>query len=137
MQRQYLVDTWFFIARLDKRDSHHRQARRLHAVLPAGVLITHEAVLTEVLAYFADDEAVVRRAAVMAVRVALRDMRVLTVDRSLFQRALDLYDDRPDKEYSLTDCMSMVVMRDRGITHVLTNDHHFTQEGFTVLSDAP
>jgi predicted nucleic acid-binding protein len=31
----------------------------------------------------------------------------------------------------------MTLMRERGITHVLTNDHHFRQEGFTVLSDAP
>ena len=133
--RQYLVDTWFFIAYLDKRDSHHRQARRLHAVIPPNVLVTHEAVLTEVLAYFADDDALLRHAAVMAVRTALREMRVLSLDRELFLRALDLYERRPDKEYSLTDCMSMVIMRDRGITDVLTNDHHFTQEGFTVLSD--
>jgi predicted nucleic acid-binding protein len=51
-------------------------------------------------------------------------------------RALYLYSLRVDKAYSLVDCMSMVVMQDRGITHVLTNDHHFRQEGFTVLSDA-
>ena len=51
-----------------------------------------------------------------------------------FARALDLYEARPDKEYSLVDCMSMVVMRERGITHVLTNDHHFRQEGFTVVN---
>ena len=50
-------------------------------------------------------------------------------------RALDLYSQRPDKEYSLVDCMSMVLMRERGITHVLTNDHHFRQEGFTVVNE--
>jgi len=137
MRRLYLVDTWFFVAHLDKRDSHHRQARRLQAVIPPATLITHEGVLAEVLAYFADGDALLRHAAVMAVRTALREMRVLSVERTLFQRALDLYEDRPDKHYSLTDCTSMVVMKDRGITHVLTNDHHFRQEGFTVLSDAP
>jgi predicted nucleic acid-binding protein len=46
---------------------------------------------------------------------------------------LALYKDRPDKEYSLTDCIAMQVMRQEGLTEVLTNDHHFTQEGFYIL----
>ena len=41
----------------------------------------------------------------------------------------------PDKAYSLVDCMSMELMRQRGITHALTNDHHFAQEKFTVVSE--
>jgi predicted nucleic acid-binding protein len=44
-----------------------------------------------------------------------------------------LYEQRPDKAYSLTDCISMQVMRREGLTEVLTNDHHFIQEGFRVL----
>jgi predicted nucleic acid-binding protein len=47
--------------------------------------------------------------------------------------ALTFYESRPDKEYSLTDCISMQTMRREGITEVLTNDHHFTQEGFHIL----
>jgi len=46
---------------------------------------------------------------------------------------LELYKHRPDKEYSLTDCISMQMMRQLGITDVLTQDRHFTQEGFTIL----
>jgi len=44
-----------------------------------------------------------------------------------------LYKARPDKEYSLTDCISMEAMHQEGITEILTNDAHFRQEGFTVL----
>jgi uncharacterized protein len=40
-----------------------------------------------------------------------------------------------DKAYSLVDCMSMSLMRERGITHILTNDHHFRQEGFTLVNE--
>jgi len=47
--------------------------------------------------------------------------------------ALALYEARPDKFYSLTDCHSMQVMRREGLTDVLTNDHHFTQEGFHIV----
>jgi predicted nucleic acid-binding protein len=48
-------------------------------------------------------------------------------------RGLDLYKARSDKSYSLTDCISMVTMRERSITDVLTHDRHFAQEGFNVL----
>ena len=50
-----------------------------------------------------------------------------------FDAALALYKARPDKGYSLTDCRSMLALRALGVTEVLTNDHHFTQERFTVL----
>jgi len=68
------------------------------------------------------------------VRNAMRQWMVLPADRPLVLRALTLYGDRLDKAYSLVDCMSMVIMRERGITHAITNDHHFAQEGFTLLN---
>ena len=131
--RTYFADTWFFIALLDRRDSHHRQAVRLAATLGAPV-ITHDYVLSELLAHFADDGATSRARASAMVRDTIRTGFVVTADRPLFLKALHRYDQRPDKEYSLVDCMSMVVMEERGIRHVLTNDHHFTQAGFTVVS---
>ena len=48
-------------------------------------------------------------------------------------KALELMRKREDKEYSLTDCISMAAMRREKLTEALTNDHHFTQEGFEVL----
>jgi predicted nucleic acid-binding protein len=50
-----------------------------------------------------------------------------------FLDGLALYEDRPDKGYSLADCISMQIMRLEGLTHVLSNDRHFEQEGFTAL----
>ncbi len=50
-----------------------------------------------------------------------------------FLAGLDLYEARPDKEYSLTDCISMAIMRQEKITEILTLDAHFTQEGFTAI----
>jgi predicted nucleic acid-binding protein len=50
-----------------------------------------------------------------------------------FQAGFDLYAARPDKGYSLTDCVSMNTMRREGLTEVLTNDRHFEQEGFKAL----
>ena len=61
------------------------------------------------------------------------DVEVLAQTRADFDAALALYEARLDKAYSLTDCRSMLALGTLGITEVLTNDHHFTQEGFTIL----
>lgn len=135
--RYYFADAWFFIALLDSLDSHHGRARRLRTVVRDDVVVTHDAVLTEVLAYFSGDGSQARREVAKLVRQLLGTVSVVECSRELFLRALTLYEGRDDKKYSLVDCMSMEVMRERGIFHVLTNDHHFRQEGFTVLSDAP
>jgi hypothetical protein len=52
-----------------------------------------------------------------------------------FLAGLGPYQARPDKGYSLTDCISMETMRREGVSEALTNDEHFKQEGFTCLLD--
>lgn len=135
MAETYFADTWLFIALLEPRDTHHQRAVRLNRVIPPSAVVTHDAVLTEVLAYFADAGDHPRLLAAQAVRRILTRLIVLPVDRPLFLRALDHYERRLDKEYSLVDCTSMVIMRERGIQHVLTNDHHFEQEGFFLVNE--
>ena len=132
----YFADTWYFIALHDRFDDHHVRARRLEQLLSGAAVLTHDGVLTEMLAHFSDDGPFSRMRAAALTRQLLSSLEVIAADRSLFLSALTRYEQRPDKEYSLVDCMSMVLMTQRGITHVLTNDHHFRQEGFTVLSDA-
>jgi len=60
-------------------------------------------------------------------------MRVIEADSAWFQRGLKLYGSRPDKSWSLTDCISFEVMTENGITEALTGDHHFVQAGFRAL----
>lgn len=55
------------------------------------------------------------------------------VDSALLKRGLDLYGNRPDKEWGLTDCISIVVMKDNGMTEALTTAEHFKQAGFRAL----
>jgi predicted nucleic acid-binding protein len=62
---------------------------------------------------------------------------VLPQTRVDFDAAFALYEARPDKGYSLTDCRSMVALRALGVSEVLTNDNHFAQEGLTVLFPGP
>lgn len=136
MLSSFFVDSWFLIALIDPSDAHHRAARRLSEMHRPSSFITHDGVFIEVLAYFSGQGSILRASAASVVREsAYRFSEVAAADRALFIAGLALYEQRPDKKYSLVDCMSMELMKQRGITHVLTNDHHFRQEGFTVVNE--
>lgn len=60
-------------------------------------------------------------------------VEIITLSEQLYARASRLYRDRPDKEWALTDCVSFIVMEDRGIDEALTTDEHFQQAGFQAL----
>ena len=62
-----------------------------------------------------------------------RTVRVVPQSHESFLDGLALYEARPDKGYSLTDCISMQTMRREGLTDALTNDRHFEQEGFRAV----
>ena len=76
-----------------------------------------------------------RRRAVDLVETLYDDSRTVVIPQthSLFQAGLNLYRRRPDKGYSLTDCMSMAICMEQRIEQVLTHDRHFAQEGFEIL----
>jgi hypothetical protein len=57
----------------------------------------------------------------------------LPLDSQLLERAMQLMNERQDKDWSLTDCTSFIVMKDRGIHEALTADRHFEQAGFAAL----
>jgi predicted nucleic acid-binding protein len=98
-------------------------------------IFTPEEVLIEVLAFFSGRGRHLRQLASATVRSisANAGMRVIPQSSQTFLAGLDLFEARPDKGYSLTDCISMEAMRRHGITGILTHDGHFMQEGFTVL----
>jgi uncharacterized protein len=98
-------------------------------------LVTTDEVLTEFLNAFAGAGQVLRREAVDLVRDLHADPAVTVhpSSRQAFLSGLTLYEARPDKGYSLTDCISMETMRAEGISEILTYDNHFTQEGFAIL----
>ncbi|MBA3483059.1 MAG: type II toxin-antitoxin system VapC family toxin [Pirellulales bacterium] len=60
-------------------------------------------------------------------------MEIVPASAGLFNQGMVLFDSRADKEWSLTDCTSFVIMQERKITDALTADHHFAQAGFTAL----
>lgn len=129
------VDALYWIAQINRKDQWHERAMRAEATLAGARFVTTEAVLVEVLNYLGGYGPSVRRSAARVLRRVLEreDVEVVEQTRDDFLAGLALYEARPDKGYSLTDCISMKTMRERGITAVLTHDHHFAQEGFAVL----
>ena len=132
--RQVFADSNYWLAICWPNDPWRAMAGRARAALGTVRLITTEEVLTECLNAFAADRHLRERgvAAVHAI-FGSTDVHVVSQSHESFMRGFQLYERRRDKAYSLTDCISMSLMKLRGIREVLTNDHHFTQEGFHVL----
>jgi predicted nucleic acid-binding protein len=126
--RTLFADTFYWIALL-----------ALSGTLGTVRLVTTDEVHAEVLTFFSRSGPLWRTKAATMVRKSRSNpnVDVLPQTRADFDAALALYEARPDKSYSLTDCRSMLAMKDMGLTEVLSNDHHFTQEGFTILFPTP
>ena len=129
------ADTFYWTALTSTEDSSHARAVYLSRSLQPDKIVTTDEVLDEYLAYFSSARPSVRVQAGNTVAGLLENARVFVVpqSRESFISGLELYRARPDKGYSLTDCISMQTMRREGLTDILTNDRHFEQEGFRAL----
>lgn len=129
------VDTLYWVAVAWPRDPWHSRALAARGKLGSIRMITTEEVLTEFLNAMAGAGPHARRLAADVVGDIQNDddITVLPQSHDSFVAGLELYEQRPDKGYSLVDCISMAAMRHRGITLALTNDRHFAQEGFSAL----
>jgi uncharacterized protein len=128
--KKVFADTFYWIALTDAKEAGHKRARQIN-----DSVVTTAEVLGEYLTFFCEAPEFMRREVALAVDDILQDPSVLVIpqSRESFLAGLNLYRARPDKGYSLTDCISMATMRREGLTHVLTNDRHFEQEGFRTL----
>jgi predicted nucleic acid-binding protein len=128
------ADTFYWIALTNPRDGFHHKVLEFSRSLRPQSIVTTDEVLTELLTFAAADQQL-RREASLVVNDVLADenVRVVPQTRQSFLAGFSLYQARPDKGYSLTDCISMATMRHSGLTDVLTNDRHFEQEGFRAL----
>lgn len=129
------ADTFYWAALTSTEDKDHARALDFSRSLKPEKIVTTDEVLTEYLAFFSGAKPSVRLQAGENVDALLRSSAVVVIpqSRESFLAGLELYRVRPDKGYSLTDCISMQTMRREGITQVLTNDAHFVQEGFRAL----
>ncbi len=131
--RTVFADTLYWIAIFLPNDPWTDTAKTVD--LGDTRLVTTEEVLSEFLTGVAGFGEHIRRLACELVRNILDspEIDVLPQSHASFQGGLALYERRPDKNYSLVDCITMNVMKREGIQEILTNDRHFVQEGFVRL----
>jgi uncharacterized protein len=131
----YFADTPFWIGLSSKRDQYHRVAIawRQFVTRTGGMIVTTEAVLLEWLNAMSDvSSRQIAAEGYLKVRADLR-IEVVPIQTELLGAALQLYRDRPDKKWSLTDCLSFVVMEHQDLREALTTDHDFEQAGMTAM----
>lgn len=133
--RRVFADSFYWVALAHRKDQWHARAVQASQRLGPVTLVTTDEVLTEFANHFSAFGESMRVQVARTIRRLLHDPALLVVpqSRQSFLDGLAFFEARRDKGYSLTDCISMVTMRQEGVTEVLTHDDHFTQEGFTRL----
>lgn len=126
------IDTSYVVALVNKSDQHHEHALEIADRISGQALITTDGILLEIgnaLSRKFKRESV----AIIEEFLTSDDIRVIHLHPPLFRRAFDLYKSHTDKLWGLVDCLSFVIMKELGITEVLTTDRHFEQAGFKSL----
>jgi predicted nucleic acid-binding protein len=126
------ADAFYFVARLNRRDQHHELVLNFSRNFRARLLTT-DWVFMEVADALADSEC---RGRVREFILHLRSTtacEIIPATREGLDRGLDLYHQHADKGWTLTECVSFAIMRERNVTETLTGDKHFEQAGFAAL----
>jgi uncharacterized protein len=129
------VDASGWIALVNRRDAAHHQATHLYRqhLVQGGHFITTSAVLLEMGNWLSP--AHLRQLALDLMdrigRSTLVEVEHITLE--LYSKGWELFRNRPDKDWGVIDCISFVVMTERGIGSAMTGDHHFEQAGFIKL----
>lgn len=129
------LDTGYVIALEAVDDQHHEEAvEHWRDVAPQlSTIVTTTYVFDEVVTFFNSRD---RHRKAVEIGRRLRESRIaeiVQVDEGLFEDGWTRFQERPDKRYSLTDCISFVVMERREINEALAFDRHFEQAGYRML----
>jgi len=108
--RQVFADAHYCVAIINDQDQSHAAAKAISLTLQGAMIFTSEEALTEVLAFFSERGQHLRQLTTATVRSLAADpmIRILPQSHQSFLTGLALYEARPDKGYSLTDCISML-----------------------------
>lgn len=126
------MDTYALIGWINTRDSAHDRVKS-YLDSYSGQIVTTEWVLLE----FADALSLSKAKgyAIEAIKRIhrLAMFQVVGFEPKVHKAGFDLYENRSDKDWSLTDCVSFAVMTRLGLSDALTADHHFEQAGFRAV----
>jgi len=133
--RILFADTGYWVAFLNPKDDLHDKAVKLSKAIQPAHIVTSEMVLTEVLNDFSARGEYFRQVAVNLIKTLYQHPNTTIIPQTSiqFHAALTLYEQRPDKEWSQTDCVSFKIMEEQSIFEALAYDKHFVQAGYTAL----
>ncbi len=134
MANRVFVDTSFVLALINERDQYHKQAESLSFKFEESSLITTVAVLLEIGNALAKGFRREANAVLRLLRSSAR-VEVVQIDARILEKALEIYEKYDDKTWGPVDCVSFIVMGERGLTDVLTFDEDFSAAGFTVVTN--
>ncbi len=130
--KKTFVDTFYIVALINERDEYHTKANELVEFYDKQPLLVTDAVLLEI------GNSLARNYKSQVIEIfeeffASKEVEIVRLDETLFNKAFQLYKTHADKSWGLVDCISFVVMREYDITDALTCDKHFAQAGFRAL----
>ena len=126
------ADTYYYLAILNDREQGHHKAVELSKNLRGRVLTT-EWIIAELGDACSEIERRPRFLAVLDIMKSDQDLQILPATSAGLDTGIELFSNRADKQWPLTDCISFEAMREHGVTEALTADHHFAQAGFVPL----
>jgi predicted nucleic acid-binding protein len=133
MKHEVFLDSAFAIALSIETDSFHKKAVQISENLDDVILVTTRAILLEIGNALSKPPFRKASATLLASIEMDENVTIVPLSEELYEKSLNLYIKRPDKEWGLTDCVSFVVMQERKIDEALTTDSHFQQAGFRAL----
>ncbi|WP_324282037.1 PIN domain-containing protein [Cyanobacterium aponinum UTEX 3222] len=133
--KKVFADTGYWIALLNPYDDLHNQAKKLSQSLKSATIVTSQMVLAELLNEFSKRGENFRKITTQFIEQLAQKSNIIIVAQNdqQFQDGLELYKQRPDKQWSLTDCVSFIIMKEMDISEALAYDKHFEQAGFIAL----
>ena len=134
MKPTYFIDTSYIVALEIQNENIHQKVithwQQLAAIAPNLVTTTY--IFEEVVTLCNNRNLHHKAVEVGTLLLQSSDIKLIEIDQALFTAGWQYFKTHQDKAYSLTDCLSFIVMQQEGITNALTLDHHFRQAGFQI-----
>lgn len=133
--RTVFADTGYWVALLNPHDELDEKAKELSKSLNPVHIVTSQMVLTEVLNDFSKRGDHLRQVATELINEINQNPNITVMPQTddQFQQGFELYENRLDKNWSLTDCVSFKIMEEMSIYEAFAYDKHFEQAGFRAL----
>ena len=129
------VDTSALIALGNIRDQFHAKTKKVfkELVITKSHFLTTNAVILELTNAFSDVKYKPIVIRLLNLIEKSNNWTVINIDEEMMKKGINRFKQMMDKDWSVVDCISMIIAEDSDIIKIFTNDHHFVQAGFIIL----